>query len=140
MVKSALMSGAFSLWGAGLLVSLLVAAGLVWWIIPSPVWWAAGLGWSLVLANALVARAIHAKATNGGRGGFIRWGLVGNGIRMLTLVLIFAYMTLHFKGERSSFLVSGLTCFFVLLPVEIVQLFRFQDKGGLKVECGNDAN
>ncbi len=71
---------------------------------------------------------------------FIRWGGVANVIRMLTLVLIFAYMVLFFQVERGSFLVSGLSAFFLLMPVEVMQLLQYQNKVGEKLECVRDAN
>lgn len=121
---------AFPLWLVGILLSLLVSAAMVGGIDPQPVWRAAAFGWLVVVANAMMARTIHARATGVARGAFGRWGLVANGIRMLTLVVIFAFIVVHFESDRSSFLIAGLSSFFILLPVEIMQLFRFQNKSG----------
>jgi len=82
---------------------------------------------------------IHDRATGVSRAAFVRWGIVANAIRMLTLVVIFAYMTLSFQIERGSFLIAGLSAFFVMMPVEVLQLFVSQNKAVEKFECGRDA-
>lgn len=128
------------LWGAGILLSGVVAFSLVELMIPAPVGWAACFGWGLVALNSMFVRAIHDRAAGGRRAAFLGWGLVANGIRMLTLVMIFAYMAAFFRSERGSFLLAGFSAFFVLMPVEVWQLIRFQDKAVDKFEHRCDAN
>ncbi|MEI6563958.1 MAG: hypothetical protein WCO42_06600 [bacterium] len=121
------------LWLIGLVVSLLVAFPLVWYVIPLPVWWAACLGWTVSACNSMAARMIHVRAIGSARGAFVGWGLVINSLRMLTIFVIFAYILFFFKEERGTFLVSGFSGFFVMRLVEVAELFWLQDKVGNKV-------
>lgn len=127
------------LWLMGIGLSLIVAFSLVLLVIPSPCWWAACAGWILVTLNSLLSRIIHDRATGVSRTTFVRWGIVANAIRMLTLAVIFAYMTFSFQIERGSFLLAGFSAFFVMMPVEVANLFVFQNKAVEKFECGRDA-
>ncbi len=127
-------------WMAGMLLSGFVAFSLVGVIVLTPCWWAACGGWSLVALNSMAARVIRDQSVGVSRAAFMGWGVIANAIRMLTLIVIFAYMTVFFPGERGSFLISGLSAFFVMMPVEVMQLFKSQTKVAEKLECGRDAN
>jgi hypothetical protein len=115
-------------WFLGVVLSCGVAISLVGYVLPAPCWWAAWLGWGVVVMNSVVVKGIQVRAVGSHRFAFVGWGIIGNSIRMLTLVGIFAYITLFWKGERGSFLVSGLTSFFILMPIEVVQLFAIQNR------------
>ncbi len=114
-------------WIVGVVLSCGVAFSLVEFVIPAPCWWAAGAGWVVVVVNSVVARMIQDRAVGTRRLDFVGWGIIGNSIRMLTFVGIFAYITLFFKSERGSFLVAGLSAFFLLMPIEVIQLFVIQN-------------
>ena len=103
---------------------------LVGWLIPAPCWWAASAGYGAIVVNSLVTRLIRWRAIGVPQKAFIGWGLVLNAIRMLTLIVIFAYITLFFEDVRGSFLISGLSAFFVMMPVEVMQLFTSRTKSG----------
>lgn len=128
------------LWPIGIVLSCFVAFMLAGLIISSPCWWAVCSGWGVVALNSMLARVINARATGVARPAFVGWGIVANAIRMLTLAVIFAYMTLNYINERGSFLIAGFSAFFILMPVEVVQLFSFQSKAVSKFECGRHAN
>lgn len=135
--KTALIS---QLWLLGMILSCGVALLLVGFIISSPCWWAACFGLMIVTLNSVMARVINERATGASRAAFVRWGVIVNAIRMLTLVVIFAYMTMNFQIERGSFLMAGLPTFFVMMPIEVIQLFRLQNKAVDKFECRRDVN
>ncbi len=94
----------------------------------------------VVTLNSVMSRVVYARATGVARASFVKWGIVVNAIRMLTLVVIFAYMTLNFQIERGSFLIAGLSAFFLMMPFEVIQLFSFQNKAVDKFECRSNVN
>jgi hypothetical protein len=128
------------LWSAGLVFSGGEAFLMVWLLIPAPCWWAGSAGYGAIVLNSLLTRLIRGHAIGVPKKAFIGWGLVVNAIRMLTLIVIFAYITLFFEDVRGSFLISGLSAFFVMMPVEVLQLFTSRTKADENLECTCDAN
>lgn len=116
------------LWITGVVLSCGVAFTLVGILVPEPCWWAACCGWVLVALNSVLIKVIHERAVGVSRAAFVRWGVALNAIRMLTLAGIFVYMTLRFESGLSSFLVTGFSAFFIMMPFELMQLFRSQNK------------
>ena len=123
---------ATTLWIMGAILSSIAAFSLVGLLLLAPVWWAAIFGWALVTVNSLLAKVIYDRAIGASQKAFVGWGVAVNAARMLTVIVVFAYMTLNFKCERGSFLVAGLTSFFVMMPFEVMQLLAFQKKAGTK--------
>lgn len=109
------------------LVSGGVALFLVCLIIPAPSWLAAGAGWIVAVINSVGTQMINRKAVGASRTAFIGWGIVAHVIRMLTLMGIFAYILISWRGISGSFFVSVFTGIFVLMLVEMVRLLRSQD-------------
>lgn len=120
-------------WPFSLVVACFVAFLLVRILIPAPSWWATGLGCGVIVVNSLLTRGINFRAIGRSRAAFLGWGIGANAIRMLTLFMFFAYITLNFVFDRGSFLTAGISSFFVMLPAEVMQLFRFQDRLGAKL-------
>lgn len=128
------------LWIIGLILSSVVPFLLVSLLVPIPYWWAVCFGAGLVAVNSVVARLMNDWAVGGTGRAFWGWGIIANAIRMLTLIMIFAYMCALFREERGAFLISGFSAFFVMMPVEIIQLLKSQNKAIEKLEYGRDAN
>lgn len=124
------------LWSVGIMLSCVVSLVLVGLLVAEPCWWTACSGWILVAVNSIVLRVINERAIGVSRAAFVRWGVVLNSIRMLTLAGIFVYMTLSFQSGRSSFLIAGFSAFFFMMPFELMQLLKSQDKVVGNFECG----
>jgi len=116
----------------GEILSCVVAFPLVILMIPVPVWWAAVFGWGLVAVNSMLAKVIYGRAIGASQKAFVGWGVAANVTRMLTVIVVFVYMTLRFPNERGSFLVAGMASFFVMMPFEVMQLLALQKKAGTK--------
>lgn len=119
-----------ALWLAALLGGGLAGVGLVWLLIPTPSWGGAGVGWVTGVINAFAGRMINHRAVGLSRWAFMGWGVGVNGLRVLTLVSFFAYVTLSYRDERASFLVVVFATLFLLMVAEVAELFWSQDKGG----------
>jgi hypothetical protein len=103
--------------------------------VPVVSWLAVGAGWGVAVANSALAGWMNRRAVGAGRGAFIRWGLVANSFRVLTLMGIFAYILFSYREERGSFFISVFTSFFILMLVEVADLFRSQANTRSGFEC-----
>jgi hypothetical protein len=87
-------------------------------------WPALAAGWGAAFLNALVARGINRRAMGTGRQAFLRWGVIGNVLRILALLGILIAVIFAHRAVRSSFFASFFAGLFVFMSVEITELFR----------------
>lgn len=124
----------FRIWVGAVIVSGILGAFMAWWVVPVVFWWAVAGGWGLAVANSVAARMINQRAVGATSGVFLGWGIGANAFRMLTLLGFFAYILCSYPKERGSFFASVFTAFFILMLVEVVDLFQSQGKTGSGVE------
>ncbi len=74
--------------------------------------------------NAWVSRWLNRRAMGSGRQAFLRWGIIGNVLRILTLLGTLAIVISAHRTVRSSFFASFFAGLFVFMTVEISELFR----------------
>lgn len=123
-----------AVWLAIALLAGGVGSLLVWWVVPTVNWGAAGAGWGMALLNSAAGRLINRHAVGRSGKAFIAWGLVANTLRGLTLLAICAYIIFSYPQERASFLVMTFTALFLMTGVEVANLFREQNRVGVRVE------
>lgn len=116
------------LWVVVALVSVLAGAGVAAGVLPVVAWPSAAAGWGVAAVSSLIAIGVNFLAVGRSRTAFLGWGLGANLFRILTLVGIFAYMAFHHREGRSSFFITVFISFFMLTGVEVVALFRAQDR------------
>lgn len=115
-------------WLVVVVLSLGIARGVVG-SFPAPVSLrGVVLGWGVAAASSLLAMAFSSRAVGRARLAFLGWGVGANLFRLLTLLLIFAYIAVRHESIRLSFLTAAFTGFFMLLVVEIAYLLVLQDR------------
>jgi hypothetical protein len=108
---------------AGLLAGVL-AMGITFFLPDGRSRAALAAGWLTALVNAWVARGLNRRAMGSGRQAFLRWGIIGNVLRILALLGILLIVISAHRAVRSSFFASFFTGLFVFMTVEITGLFR----------------
>jgi hypothetical protein len=126
--------GSFKLWGAAVIASGILGALMAWWVVPVVFWRAVVGGWGVAVVNSVAGRLINRRAVGATSGAFLGWGIGVNAFRMLTLIGFFAYILRSYPEERGSFFASVFTVFFILMLVEVWDLFQSQGKAGSGVE------
>jgi hypothetical protein len=102
----------------------LLGSGLTFFLPDGASWGALAAGWWTALVNALVARGLNRRAAGSGRQAFLSWGLIGNVLRIVTLLGILVAVISAHRAVRSSFFASFFAGLFVFMAVEITELFR----------------
>ena len=104
-----------AIWFASSALACMAGSLLALSVLPDVNWGAAGAGWGIALLNSFAGHLINRRAV--GRSGktFIVWGLAANAFRLLTVLVIFAYIVVCFPSERASFLVMAFVAFFVMM-------------------------
>lgn len=100
-------------------------AGAIALLLPEGASWRGLLGgWLTALVNAWVSRWLNRRAMGTGRQAFLRWGIIGNVLRILTLLGILLIVIFAHRAVRTSFFASFFAGLFVFMTVEIAELFR----------------
>jgi len=116
------------MWVVAAMASGVLGAVLARLLVPVVVWKFAVAGWLLALINSLAAIAINSRAIGRSRNAFIGWGLVANTLRVLTLLIIFAFIIFLEGAGRATFFIVVFTGFFTMLGIEVLSLFGFQSR------------
>jgi hypothetical protein len=116
------------LWLVSALAAGVLGAVLARLLVPVVVWKFAVAGWLLALINSLAAIAINSRAIGRSRNAFIGWGLVANTLRVLTLLIIFAFIIFFEGSGKAAFFIAVFAGFFTMLGIEVLSLFGFQSR------------
>jgi hypothetical protein len=81
-------------------------------------------GWATAVVNAWISRRLNRQAMGPGRQAFLRWGIIGNVLRILMLLGILTIVISAHRTVRNSFFASFFAGLFVFMTVEITELFR----------------
>jgi hypothetical protein len=114
------------MWGGAVLASLALGAGAMVAYGRPPVWPVAMMGWLTAVANAAAACVLARKAVGTRGTAFLIWGIGGNCLRVVLLLAILCAFVFRFKAVRGPFLLTFFVGIFTLIPIEIVELFRYQ--------------
>jgi len=116
------------MWLVAALVAGVMGAVVATLLVPVVAWKFAVAGWLLALINSLAAISINSRAIGRSRNAFIGWGLVANTLRVLTLLIIFAFIIFFEGAGRATFFIVVFTGFFTMLGIEVLSLFGFQSR------------
>ena len=114
--------------------SLLILRGLH--VAPCPRGVAAG--WVLAGVNGLAALQVNRRATAAGREQFLRWGIIGNLLRLLTLVAILILCRWLVPACFQAFGLTVVAGALVFMVGEVSDLYRQSGSGWGKTERGDD--
>lgn len=124
------MSAVVQRWAGGAALSAVLAVILAAVLLPRVSPLALALGWGVAVLNAILARVIHHRAVGAPRKDFIAWGIVGNVLRMMGVLGIFAAVVYGQRVARDAFFVGVFTGLFVFMALELVGLYRSQGAAG----------
>ena len=125
-----------TMWLGALGLGMIVAVACAWLVTGVVSWAALSASWAVTLANAFTARTLNARALRGAGGGygFLLWGAVGNGLRIIVLVAILFVLARVFRSEVVALFIGAAATYVPLLVVELVELRRQSLSG--TVPCG----